>query len=327
MRLITFGGGGNIGFWVEKEFLDKGHKVLSVSRGLKETKRQFQETTSSLSHLREDLKHPSISLRNEVNKANVIIDFVCFTQTDASFRKTLLSEFSGLYIMISTVAVYDRTHNLNTLSTSSTCNNLDWPYARNKYEAELATRSHTTSYEKKVLRLGHTFDTSLPVPFGPGDWTIPKWLLQGEPLLIHRDGESFWPLLHSIDVAKRIYLVASNPELFADTINVVANVTVSWAEIGLAFFRCLGLEPNFKYISIDELRTKHMYWSDSVKFHKGFDERYIGAEQDIFREYLSQDIDIDSGLRISFEWYLSNPVFRKINTTALLDLTSLKAGK
>ncbi len=326
MRLITLGGGGNIGFWVEKKFLDKDHEVLSVSRGLKEAKRQFQESTSSLSYLKEDINSPSISLLNEISKADVIIDFACFNQKDAYLRKTLLSEFSGLYLMVSTVAVYDRNHHLNTLSTSSTCNTLDWPYARNKYEAELMIKNYRAPYEKKVLRLGHTFDTSLPVPFGPGDWTIPKWLLEGEPLLIHRSGESIWPLLHSIDAAKRIYLVASNPEIFTDTINVVANTTVTWAEIGLAFFRCLDLEPNFKYISIDELRTKHKYWSDSVQFHKGFDERYVGVEQDIFKECLSQDIDIETGLRISFEWYLSNSVFRKVNAQALLDLSLLKTG-
>ena len=326
MRLLTLGGGGNIGFWVEKEFLDKGHEVLSVSRGLKEAKRQYQENTTSLFYLKTDINSPSISLRNEISEADVIIDFVCFNQKEASLRNTLLAEFSGLYLMISTVAVYDRDHNLNVLSSSSSCNTLTWPYARNKYEAEMAIKNYKTSYEKKILRLGHTFDISLPVPFGPGDWTIPTWLLEGEPLLIHRSGESVWPLLHSIDAAKRIYFVATNPEVFTDTINIVAKATVTWVEIGLAFFRRLGLEPNFKYISIDELRTKHKYWSESVQFHKGFDERYVGVEQDIFKEFLPQDLDIETGLRISFEWYLSNSDSRRVNSQALLDLSLLKTG-
>lgn len=324
MRLITLGGGGNIGYWVEREFLDKNHEVLSVSRGVRKVKREFPQYTPGLSFLAEDIRFPSNLLKNKVKEAEVIIDFVCFNREDANLRKSLLSEFSGIYFMVSTVAVYNRKKSLNTLSAISNCDTLAWHYARNKYEAELAIRNYQAPFKKKILRLGHTFDISLPVPFGPSDWTIPKWLLEGEPLLIHRRERSTWPLLHSIDAAKRIYFVASHPEMFLDTVNVVANATTTWKEIGLAFFKCLNLEPRFQYISPDDLRTKHTYWSDSVYFHKQFDEEYVGVEQDIFRETFPKDIDIETGLHFSLEWYLTNPEYRKVKTEALTDLSLLK---
>jgi nucleoside-diphosphate-sugar epimerase len=320
---MTLGGGGNIGYWVESAFLKEGHDVVSISRGHNRMKRKFPMTTPKLSYFREDINLPSKSLQNEIKKADVIIDFLCFNERDAFQRKSLLSEFSGLYLMVSSVALYDRDLHLNTLSTLSPANRLDWPYARKKYEAELVIKNATAKYEKKILRLGHTFDISLPVPFGPSNWTIPKWLLEGKPLLIHRSGGSIWPILHSLDAAKRIHFVANNPKMFSNTINIVAESTTTWNEIGLAFFKHLKLEPKFKYIAVDELRNKNKYWSDSVYFHKQFDEVFVGVEQDLFKKYLSQDIDVEQGLYIALEWYLSNEDCRIVDAQALYELSML----
>ena len=225
--------------------------------------------------------------------------------------------------MISTVAVYDRTEGMNTISSATACDDLKWGYAKNKFEAELFLLNNLKNCNVRILRLGHTYDTALPVPFGPSDWTIPDWLLKGNPLLMHRRDNNSWPLLHSIDVANRIYFIATNPDAFSKYINVVSNSPTSWDRIGTAFFDCLGLTENFSYLSVDALCNAYPYWSNSVYFHKRFSEKYVGDDQDVLNYHFPDSLDVNNGLAVAIKWYLSDKSYRQIDSEAYSALNSL----
>jgi len=313
MKVLILGGGGNIGFWVEKLLIENNDYVYSIQRGTQKIKRTHSKNPKNFFIIREDINELSETSKELVNNCDVIIDFVCFSAANARERIRLLSDFPGLLIMISTVAVYDRSLGTNILSSVSSCKNVKWAYAKNKLEAEEALLDGLKPGRVVICRLGHTFDIVLPVPFGVGDWTFVKWLLDGNPLMLFRGMDSRWSLFHSRDVARRILLVAANAENFTSVLNIANPQSVSWLEIGKAIYSTLDIPEKFRYISVDALRNLYPYWSESVIFHKQFDEVYVGDEIKKFSQLGEDDWDLAAGLRISLNFYLRNKPFQTVN--------------
>ena len=313
MRVLILGGGGNIGFWVEKLFMENHHAVCSLQRGFNKLKRNHSDEQKNFFIIREDVNALSEMSKKLINDFDLIIDFICYDAATAQERVRLLSGFSGLFIMISTVAVYDRSFGLNILSSVSSCETTKWGYAKNKFEAENVLLAGIGSDQIKICRLGHTFDIALPVPFGSGDWTIIQWLLDGNSLMLCRGSESSWPLLHARDAARRILITATEPQRFANVVNIVNSKATSWLVIARAFCTILGLPESFRYISVETLRVLYPYWSESVIFHKQFDEVYVGEEITKFSQTEVGDWSLETGLNVSLGCYFSEKSFQIVN--------------
>jgi nucleoside-diphosphate-sugar epimerase len=323
MRVLILGGGGNIGFWVEKLFMENHHAVCSLQRGFNKLKRNHSDEQKNFFIIREDVNALSEMSKKLINDFDLIIDFICYDAATAQERVRLLSGFSGLFIMISTVAVYDRSFGINTLSSVSSCEFVKWEYAKNKFEAENVLLAGIGSDQIKICRLGHTFDIALPVPFGSGDWTIVQWLLDGNSLMLCRDSESSWPLLHARDAARRILITATEPQRFANVVNVVNSKATSWLVIAKTFCTILGLPESFRYISVETLRALYPYWSESVIFHKQFDEVYVGEEITEFSQTEVGDWSLETGLRVSLGYYFSEKSFQIVNQFDYLQFSLL----
>ena len=313
MRVLILGGGGNIGFWVESLFIENHHEVCSIQRGFNKLKRNHPDGQKNFNIICEDINTLSEMSRKKINDFDLIIDFVCYDAVTALERVRLLSDFSGLLIMISTVAVYDRSFGMNILSSDSSCKNIKWGYAKNKFEAENVLLASIRSDQIKICRLGHTFDTALPVPFGSGDWTIVQWLLDGNSLMLFRGSESSWPLLHARDAARRILNVATQPQKFTNVVNIVNSKASSWLAIAKTFCTILGLPESFRFISVETLGMLYPYWSESVNFHKQFDDMYIGEEIAMFSQTEVGDWSLANGLAESLRWYLSDKSLQIVN--------------
>jgi nucleoside-diphosphate-sugar epimerase len=304
MRVLILGGGGNIGFWVEHELVSRGHEVTTVSRGTHRFKRRHR-TNSLLSSFTFDINSGGQLDFLCVTDFDCVIDFVLYDGLQATVRTTQFSMFTGLYIFISTVAVYKRKPGLNVLTSKSVIENPRWKYARNKLVAEGILAHGLRSAQLKIARVAHTFDIALPVPFGPGDWTVPYRILRGHPMLTHRYFESEWPLLHSSSVASRLALLVETPNEFQQVCNLAAGYSLSWSNIVDGFFHALNLKPNVKLLPVEDLASLYPYWADSVVYHKQFDERYVGPEIEYF-ESVCNDICLAQGLRSSIDLYVQN---------------------
>lgn len=313
MKVLILGGGGNIGFWVENLLIKDGHYVYSIQRGINKVKRTHLKNQKNFFIIREDINQLGEVSRGLINECDLIIDFVCFNSITANARLRLFSGFTGRIVMVSTVAVYDRSLGMNKLSSGSSCENVQWQYAKNKLGAEKVLLAGIKSGQIKICRLGHTFDTILPVPFGTGDWTFIQWLLDGNSLMLIRGSDSFWPLLHSRDAARRILLLSHEPQEFKSVTNVVNSQTRSWLDIGRAIFSGLGIPERFRKLDLEILRTFIPYWSDSVTFHKKFDEMYVGEDIDKFAKFESTDWSLEKGLEISLDFYLSQKSSQIVN--------------
>jgi nucleoside-diphosphate-sugar epimerase len=202
---------------------------------------------------------------------------------------------------------------MNILSSVSSCEKVEWSYAKNKLEAEEVLLEGLKPGRVIICRLGHTFDVLLPVPFGSGDWTFVQWLLDGNPMMLFRGIDSSWSLLHSRDVARRILFLAANVENFTNVLNIANPQSVSWLEIGKAFYSTLRIPEKFRFISLDSLKTLYPYWSESVIFHKQFDEVYVGDEIKMFSQIEDSDWNLATGLSVSLNFYLRNKTIQTVN--------------
>jgi len=323
MKVLIIGGGGNIGFWVEKLFSENNHYVCSLSRGTYKTKRSHPDNQTNFSFIREDINALSESSMRSITNYDVVIDFICYDAIDAQMRLKLFSKFSGLFVMVSTVAVYDRSPGMNVLSAQSSCYNTQWGYAKRKLDAERVLLAGMPIGQLKICRFGHTFDISLPVPFGVGDWTIIQWLLDGNPLMLCKGSESSWPLLHSRDAARRLLMMATEPRQFGTILNIVNWKVSSWFEIGETLFSTLRIPKAFRLLDVDDLKNTCPYWSESVVFHKQFDETYVGDEIEIFSDLKGDDWSLTTGLSVSLSFYFAEESFQIVNQSDYLQYSLL----
>ena len=314
MEVLIVGGGGNIGYWLEAQLLSGGHRVTSLVRGNRPSRR-MHEPGQKINIVRVDIYCHNLSSFINLNRFDCIIDLILYNYDQAHSRVNMFEGFSGMYIVISTVASYRRFSGLNVFSAKSSTSDVSWKYAQDKLAAEAEIASRLIKADVRIARLAHTYDTSLPVPFGPSDWTIPDRICNGHPILTHAYPSESWPLLHSIDAAKRICLLIERPSDFGPIINIASGSPTNWGSIVNGFFSLLDKEPYIKILRLEDLLRLYPYWADSVKYHKQFDEIYVGEEMDIFSEYLT-DLSLIGGLEIGFGYYRS---FDKSNAVNLDD--------
>ena len=301
MEVLIIGGGGNIGHWLEVQLLSRGHGVTSLVRGNRPSRR-MHESGQKINIFRVDVYRPNLTSIVNLNGFDCIIDLILYNYDQALSRVNMLEGFSGMYIVISTVASYRRFSGLNVLSAKSSTSDVFWKYAQDKLAAEVEIACRLKRADVRIARLAHTFDISLPVPFGPSDWTIPDRICSGHPILTHVYTSKSWPLLHSIDAAKRICLLIERPSDFGPIINIASGSPTNWGSIINGFFSLLDKEPYIKILRLEDLLSLYPYWADSVKYHKQFDEIYVGEEMDIFSEYLT-DLSLIDGMEIAFGYY------------------------
>lgn len=306
LNIVILGGGGNISYWLEKVHLDKGGNVYSVSRGRDKLQRTHSKT-ENFHKVRLDINNKKADISKILDyRPDIIVDFICFNKEQALLRRPLLRSFSGVYIMVSTVAVYNRHEGMNIITDKSDVSNASWPYAVKKLEAERCLLEQISPADMRILRLGHTYDLIFPVPFGPSDWHIPNLLEQGHKLLTHAGSRSKWRLQHSSDCARKIAYIGNNTQLFSHVTNIVGFKEYSWLDICFSIFDALGRKPKIQFLTAELLERMNPYWSDSVKYHKRFDESYIGHSQEILFNNSGNDRALLDGLKSSVDLYRAN---------------------
>lgn len=323
MRILILGGGGNIGAWLEQAYAACGHHVVSVSRRSNRAKRSFP-SISSIERVFENLEvffeSKKFSLLAPVD---LIVDFVCYTEEDAKKRLHWLSEYRGVYCLISSVAVYERHHKLNEITASSACESQKWSYAKKKRLIEHLIQSAKTKFELVVARLGHTYDTVIPFPFGPSDWTIAEYILGGGPLLVHKICDSVWSIQHSIDASSRLKFLLDNLDNFQRIVNIVSVKRTSWCAVYKSILKALGVTYRVQLIPPKQLLTLCRYWGESVFYHKQFDECYSGEDVELLEEQCPETVNLEAGIQNSIDFYMSAGAITNFESKALFSYATL----
>lgn len=325
-NILILGGTGNISHHFTNLALKNNLKVTTVTRGIENPLRRITKS-DRLTEIHMDIKYEELIINNKVNieEYDVIIDFICYDKSDALKRIKLLNRNLKHYIYISTTAGYEKNRDLTPYSEDTKFSNLEWDYCKNKREAEIIFQKYyeLSNFPITIARLGHTYDTALPIAVGPTDWTVPNMIEEKIGLINFNIYNNRWCLLHANDAAEALYEIAKNQVLKGEIINIVSEIETNWEEICNILVN--KINSNCKIIKIPPnfIHSKIPYLGNGILWHKMHDEIYDTTKLKKYIPNWFEKTNLLEGLDKSIRWYKSENNRRVINTKLSNELFNL----
>jgi|WetSurMetagenome_2_1015567.scaffolds.fasta_scaffold75359_2 nucleoside-diphosphate-sugar epimerase len=308
MNILVLGATGNISFQFVNYALSVGWHITTISRGSTHYARRKLIHSNKIDHFF-DIKNTDILNRFLLGKYyDLVVDFICYDEIDAINRVSCFSKKTGSYIFISTTASYSKKPVYLPYTEETPVNSLDWDYCRKKVNAEnvFLDAKRKKNFPIIIVRLAHTYDTVIPVAVGPADWTVPKRILEGKPVVVHGDGTTIWTLIHATDVARALLGLGVNKKAVGEIFNVVSNERVTWNEITTSLFKILEKPPNLCYVSSKKINTISSYLGNGIIGHKMWNDFYDNTKTIDFLDGWHPQIGVEDGLQQSINWYLAD---------------------
>lgn len=323
MNILVLGSTGNISFQFVNHALSIGWNVTTISRGNEHP-------------LRRKLIHPNkIDYFFDIKRTNVlsdflsgkyydvVVDFICYEASDAEMRVSCFYERAGSYIFVSTTASYSKKPVYLPYTEETPVDSLDWDYCKKKVDAEnIFLRAKVQrKFPIIIARLAHTYDTVVPVAVGPSDWTVPKRILDGKPVLVHGDGTTIWTLTHSADISCALLGLCVNKNAVGEIFNVVSDVRITWNDVTVSLFKALEKPAKICYISSRKIKGISAYLGNGIIGHKMWNDFYDNTKiVSLLADWLPK-LSLDEGLQRTIEWYLSDIQRQRVSNelNAVLD--------
>lgn len=317
MKILVIGGTGNISYPYVVHAASAKHNIFIVNR-------------SSDFHLRRKISSPfvqefigDVKDKSFLNKIScdyydVIVDFLCYCDSDAQARIMAFRGKVGHYIFISTTAGYSKSDASLPYTEKTPFTNLSWDYVADKFKAELRFKFayESINFPVTIARLGHTYDSILPIDVGPSDWTVPSRVLKGLPIVMHGDGSGVWTITHANDVASAIHQIASKKILIGDLINIVSARRTTWNEVTVNIFTAMCKETTIFYRKPAEINAVSSYYGNGILWHKMWDDFYDNSKLKGFLPGWVELLSNADGIKSSINWYMENEYRQKINPDA-----------
>jgi nucleoside-diphosphate-sugar epimerase len=149
-----------------------------------------------------------------------------------------------------------------------------------------------------IVRPSHTYDTILPVAIGNGDWTIPKRMLEGKPVVVHDNGLALWTLTNSEDFSAALLQLISLDETIGEDFHITSQFVYDWNTIYRMTAEELGVgDLDLRYIASKDLLVQLPYFAPSVFYEKQWDGVYSDKKLKRFIPTWSAAIDLKVGLK------------------------------
>lgn len=324
MRILIIGGNGNISWWCAKVALDRGHEVTAISRGLTwKTRRPAHTLCRYLSMDVDD----SDKLREllETETFDLICDFLALDPSTISRRLSLIAETQSKYVLISSTIVFERNETTGFLVEDSPVREIGWnSYIDAKLRIEKLIHEHTfLSQRTLIVRPSHTYDTNVPTPLGSNCFTEIHRVLRGGNLLMPEQCNSRWTLMHSEDFALALIALVENENCFGNTLNLVADNSLSWSEIANNILDILGLpRTRFQVVATQDIESVQINDQSSIrgsnlgpnfKLHRKWNDEYDITKLQEFIPNWKCSRSFYEGFSETYHWMLERPIRQRIN--------------
>lgn len=306
MEVLILGGTGNISHHFVSQVLSRGWKVTTVTRGSSHSGRR-QVYHQNKTDLFGDIRSPGALLKIVPGKVyfDVVVNFICYDESDAAECINYLKDRVGHYLFISTTAGYSKRPEYLPYTETTPFTSLNWEYCRKKAEAEAAymTAFEQFNFPVTIARLSHTFDTVVPVAVGPADWTIPQRILDGKQVVVHGDGTTCWTILHSSDAAEALVRLCLSEEAFGQVVNVVSDVRITWLDLTSQLFEILGMPARVCHVPSQNISRVCPYLGNGIIGHKMWNDFYDSTKLKTIIGGWHPGIGITDGLQRTVDWY------------------------
>lgn len=317
MNILILGGSGNISYpYLQLAYSQHNHITAVIRNSGNPIRRKID--LPGVRIIEADIGASEVDLCDLGFKSDydVVIDFLCFSETDAHKRiKYFLGKIKK-YILISTTAGYKKQHPSLLYDESTPYTYLEWPYVERKFQAEkkFIDAFENNQFPVTIVRLGHTYDVNIPVAVGPVDWTIPSRILASKKIILHDNGEALWTLTHSNDIAEALQLIAKSEHGVGDVFNVVSGNAYKWKDITKFLFQALNKKEDLIYIPSVEISKFSPSLGAVITHHKMWEDRYnIAKLLKTFGNWTPK-VTLEDGIKNTIDWYLSEMKRQKIDS-------------
>jgi len=299
MDVLVIGGTGLISTGITRQLVDAGHDVTCFNRGESDA-----DLPGSVSFVHGD-RNEDADLRAAREEADpdCVIDMVCFAPEQA---ESAVEVFAGVdqYVFCSTVDVYHRPLDTNPVTEDAAREPAVSEYGENKAECEdIFLAAHDDGeFEATVIRPWSTYGEGGPVlhTLGVGTYYVDR-IREGEPIVVHGDGQSLWGPCHRDDVAGAFVGAVGNETAYGETYHVTSEEVITWNQYHQTVAEALDApEPDLVHIPTDVLaeavpdRTGMLL--DHFQFSTVFDNSK--AKRDLGFEYT---VSFEEGVRRTVE--------------------------
>jgi len=299
MDVLILGGTGLISTAITRQLDATGHDVTVCNRG--ESDAAIPE---SVDHVRADRFGDEFPARVSGTDPEVVIDMLCFSESDAELAIEAFEDRIDQYVLTSTIDVYRRPVESNPVTESAPRRPPTSDYGARKASAEDAIRAahDRGAFAATIVRPWTTYgphgNGNLCHTFGV-DTTYLRRLRDGEPIVVHGDGTGLWGPTHRRDVAGAYVGAVGNRAAYGEAYNVTAEGVPTWNEYYRTLADALGApEPELVHVPTDVLLEiapeKTDFLADHGRYSTTFDtekaRRDLGYEQSISLERGAREV-------------------------------------
>lgn len=257
-HVLLVGGTGAISNSCAKEAAAQGMRVTVLNRGRSAGLRSLPE---SVEVLHGDITDPA-SVEDALGDRNfdAVVNFLCYGADDAAQNIALFADRTSHYVHISSASVYQRPLPKGPLTESTYAHNPEYPYMRDKVEAEKAFLAAFAEqgFPVTIVRPAHTYDEAI-APLA-GSWAVIDRIERGDAVVVHGDGTSLWTYTHAADLAVGLVGLLGRPSTFGEAFHITSNDTLSWDRIYLAIGHAMGVAPKIIHIPTDLIKIAEPDW-------------------------------------------------------------------
>jgi nucleoside-diphosphate-sugar epimerase len=309
MKALFIGGTGNISSACVELALSRGIEVTLLNRGT-----SGRPVPNGAQVLNGDIRDPqTVRAALGSRSFDVVAEFVAFTPEHIETDLELFRGRSGQYIFISSASAYQTPPAILPVTESTVLDNPYWEYSRNKAACEerLVRAYREEKFPITIVRPSHTYSA----PYVPvhGEWTTIDRMLRGEPVIVHGDGTSLWPLTHAADFAKGFVGLMGNAHAIGEAFHITADEWLTWNQIHEILAAAAGVKPTLVHVPSDLIAAYDPIWGESLLGDKTHSFILDNSKvKQLVPDFICTT-PFSRGAEEIIAWHMADPVRRKVD--------------
>jgi len=305
MKILIIGGTGLISTAISRQLLEAGHDLTLYNRG--ETEPRLPEGYRTITGDRKDFETFEAQMA-EAGDFDCVIDMVCFEPAQAESDIRAFQGRIGQLIFCSTEDVYSKPPKTFPVTESHERNALS-DYGRDKAKCEdlFMAAQQDGHFPVTILRPASTYGEGGNIihTFGWDTYFLDR-MLQGQPIIVHGDGEALWVSCHIDDVGRAFVNAIGNEKAFGRAYHLTGEEWQTWNQYHDRLAKAIGApKPALVHIPADVLvriSPEHtMVTYLNFQYTNIFDNSAAKADLDF-----KQTIDWKTGAKRTFDWLQEN---------------------
>ncbi len=311
MRVLFIGGTGNISTAVSRLAVEQGIDLYLLNRG--ETKVAIPGTKTLIADI-----HQPETVRQAVQELtfDVVVNWIAFVPDDVQQDLEIFRDKTKQYIFISSASVYQKPPVHPVITESTPLYNPYWDYSRNKIACEdfLMNAYRSEDFPITIVRPSLTYGTHFPIAIGGwGCYTLTDRLLRGQPIIVHGDGSSIWPVTHAADFAKGFVGLLGHPQAIGQAFHITSDELLTWNQIYATIAAALGVEPKLVHIPSDFIAQVKPDWGPGLLGDKAWSVIFDNSKIKTLVPDYQATIPFHKGVYDLLAWFDADPSRKRIN--------------